>query len=344
MGDIVYTGDYIGALRYLGPLDDTQQNINISQIWCGIELSENQGNMDGSVQIEAEDGSVKMVRYFDTNNGSNYGVMLPAIEIIKTITPWELLVKVTELNECLADARDEIATLHFKLRNNNNMVNNNNSNQFQQQILMSPRNSLQQMHSNLSNHSNQKKASIFNKNKQNASVKSVSTNSNSYTPPAPQKPQQQQQPQHQLQQQQQLQQQHEYMPPSQIVNTTLMKQLTPEMNETREITTVMAANNNRSLNASNSNEILSYHSSNSTTHTIHTQQTAQTVPSSTIVQPGNSNQNTGIMKSLPHIHNNINPNDNYNFNYNKKLLKYNMVVSWPRGTVWSILLRRVSIR
>eukprot|EP01084_Bolivina_argentea_P152125 265418_1 len=130
-GDIVITGNHIGAVRYLGPLeglDHKNQNPNdrtrIYNLYVGIELTEPNGHMDGSMHING-----KKITYFTTKYGNNlkkgrkkrpmntseneskydndvddsddakYGILIPAISIQKKIDSFTLLKKITMVFE-----------------------------------------------------------------------------------------------------------------------------------------------------------------------------------------------------------------------------------------------------
>ena len=165
IGDVVISGKWVGALRYLGPIQHnatstadyasksiasvpSHKNSNSNNhssalcgldadpnaLFAGIELTENRGDIDGSITATharsralslptfanissqnltaherdsygasrtirseslCETSSVR-VRYFATEGGTNYGILLPADQLKCKLSAWDLLKKLTQ--------------------------------------------------------------------------------------------------------------------------------------------------------------------------------------------------------------------------------------------------------
>ena len=93
-GDAVLAGDYVGIIKYLGPLylDPFNTQKITEEQYIGIECSS-----ESDVAGKGHDGWYKEFRYFKTKHGKKTGILIEASEFTKKLTPWKLLQTIKKL-------------------------------------------------------------------------------------------------------------------------------------------------------------------------------------------------------------------------------------------------------
>lgn len=92
VNDIVLVDSHVGYVRYIGPMYNSCENSVTTEMFVGLELVEATGN---------NDGSVNGTRYFSTESGQNYGLLVPQSSVERILTGWDLLKKIREQHTLL---------------------------------------------------------------------------------------------------------------------------------------------------------------------------------------------------------------------------------------------------
>ena len=93
-GDAVLAGNYVGIIKYLGPLylDPFNTQKITEEQYIGIECS-----AEEDVEGKGHDGWYKDFRYFKTKKGKKTGILIKASEFTKKLTPAKLLQTIKKL-------------------------------------------------------------------------------------------------------------------------------------------------------------------------------------------------------------------------------------------------------
>jgi len=111
-GDAILAGEYVGIIRYLGPLFlnpfDTSEVTK--EQYIGIECS-----AESEVGAKGHDGWYKDFRYFKTKNQKKAGILVESTKFTKKLSPFRLIQTIKKQKN--ATDRLQRAMVHIKAQN-----------------------------------------------------------------------------------------------------------------------------------------------------------------------------------------------------------------------------------